>query len=118
MAAAKPRPSPGDRGLLAGDAGVLGRSGDACPPAKSGSTASWSPRTPDGAPPLMVERAVRELERAGAAAVQIEDQVEEKRCGHRPNKRLAEPAEMEERIAPPVSAPASPRLRAAGPGGA
>src|ERR1700685_964354 len=37
----------------------------------------------------MVERAVRELERAGAAAIQLEDQVAEKRCGHRPNKRLA-----------------------------
>jgi 2-methylisocitrate lyase-like PEP mutase family enzyme len=61
----------------------------------------------------MVERAVRELERAGAAAVQIEDQVEEKRCGHRPNKRLAEPAEMEERIAAAVSARVSPDFAAA-----
>lgn len=55
-------------------------------------------------PPLMVERTVRELERAGAAGIQLEDQVQEKRCGHRPNKRLAEPAEMEERIAAAVSA--------------
>jgi methylisocitrate lyase len=50
-----------------------------------------------GLPP-MVERTVRELERAGAAAVQLEDQVLEKRCGHRPNKRLVTKAVMEARI--------------------
>jgi methylisocitrate lyase len=55
----------------------------------------------------MVERAVRELERVGAAAIQLEDQVAEKRCGHRPNKRLAETAEMVGRIAAAVSARAS-----------
>ena len=33
-----------------------------------------------------IERAVRELERAGAAGVQIEDQAGAKRCGHRPGK--------------------------------
>jgi len=62
----------------------------------------------------MVERAVRELERAGAAAVQLEDQAEEKRCGHRPNKRLAEPAQMEERIAAAVSARVSPGFAVVG----
>jgi methylisocitrate lyase len=51
-----------------------------------------------GLPP-MVERAVRELERAGAAAVQLEDQVSEKRCGHRPNKRLVATEVMEARVA-------------------
>jgi methylisocitrate lyase len=50
-------------------------------------------------PPPMVERAVRELERAGAAAVQIEDQVLEKRCGHRPDKRLVTAEAMEARVA-------------------
>src|SRR4051794_19902147 len=34
----------------------------------------------------VIGRAVRELERAGVAAVQIEDQVGAKRCGHRPGK--------------------------------
>ena len=33
-----------------------------------------------------IDRAVRELERAGVAAVQIEDQAGAKRCGHRPGK--------------------------------
>jgi methylisocitrate lyase len=65
-------------------------------------------------PPLMIERAVRELERAGAAAIQLEDQVQEKRCGHRPNKRLAEPTEMEERIAAAVSARVSPAFAVVG----
>jgi methylisocitrate lyase len=65
-------------------------------------------------PPPMVERAVRELERAGAAAIQLEDQVAEKRCGHRPNKRLADRAEMEERIAAAVSARVSPAFAVVG----
>jgi methylisocitrate lyase len=65
-------------------------------------------------PPLMVERTVRELERAGAAAIQLEDQILEKRCGHRPNKRLTEPAEMEERIAAAVAARVSPGFAVVG----
>jgi methylisocitrate lyase len=48
--------------------------------------------------PLMVERTGRELARAGAAAIQLEDQVLEKRCGHRPNKRLVAEATMVSRI--------------------
>jgi methylisocitrate lyase len=55
-------------------------------------------------PPPIVERAVRELERAGATAVQLEDQVAEKRCGHRPNKRVVAPEVMEARVAAAVSA--------------
>jgi len=55
-------------------------------------------------PPPMVERAVRELERAGAAAVQIEDQVLEKRCGHRPDKRLVTAETMEARVAAAAAA--------------
>jgi methylisocitrate lyase len=62
----------------------------------------------------MVERAVRELERARAAAIQLEDQVAEKRCGHRPNKRLTQSAEMEERIAAAVSARASSEFAVVG----
>lgn len=45
-----------------------------------------------------IGRAVRELERAGAAAIQIEDQVNAKRCGHRPRKELVDPAEMVARV--------------------
>lgn len=51
-----------------------------------------------------IERAVRELERAGAAAVQIEDQVQAKRCGHRPGKELVEPEEMVARVRAAVGA--------------
>ena len=35
---------------------------------------------------------------AGAAAIQIEDQVDLKRCGHRPNKKLVSTQEMVERV--------------------
>jgi methylisocitrate lyase len=43
---------------------------------------------------IHVERTVRELEAAGAAAIQIEDQQLPKRCGHLSGKSLVEPAEM------------------------
>jgi methylisocitrate lyase len=55
-----------------------------------------------------IERAVREVERAGAAGVQIEDQVSAKRCGHRPNKQVVEPEEMVDRIASAVAARRDP----------
>ena len=51
-----------------------------------------------------IERAVRELERAGVAAVQIEDQVNAKRCGHRPGKELVEIREMVARVRAAVGA--------------
>jgi methylisocitrate lyase len=57
---------------------------------------------------LNVGRAVRSMARAGAAAVQIEDQVEQKRCGHRPGKALVPAAEMAERIAAAVDARTDP----------
>ena len=38
------------------------------------------------------------LSKAGAAAMQIEDQVEDKRCGHRPGKVLVSSEEMQQRI--------------------
>lgn len=47
---------------------------------------------------LMIARTVRELTTAGAAAVQIEDQIQAKRCGHRPNKAVVTPAEMVDRL--------------------
>jgi methylisocitrate lyase len=48
---------------------------------------------------LNVMRLVRELEDAGAAAVQIEDQVLPKKCGHLSDKRLAAPDEMARKVA-------------------
>jgi len=45
-----------------------------------------------------IARTVRELARAGVAAVHMEDQVATKRCGHRPGKRLVSDDEMADRI--------------------
>ncbi len=45
-----------------------------------------------------VARTARELARAGAAAMHVEDQAQAKRCGHRPNKALVSAAEMCDRI--------------------
>lgn len=60
--------------------------------------------------PLSVMRTVHLLERAGAAAVQIEDQAMPKRCGHFAGQRLVEPAEMLTRIDAALSARADPDL--------
>jgi methylisocitrate lyase len=43
-------------------------------------------------------KTARAMAAAGAAALQIEDQVDLKRCGHRPNKKLVSADEMCERI--------------------
>ena len=45
-----------------------------------------------------IARTVREMERAGVAAIHIEDQVTQKRCGHRPNKAIVSLNEMVDRI--------------------
>ncbi|MBD3656228.1 MULTISPECIES: methylisocitrate lyase [Marinobacter] len=45
-----------------------------------------------------IARTIKEMERAGAAAVHIEDQVAQKRCGHRPNKEIVSKDEMVDRI--------------------
>ena len=47
---------------------------------------------------LMIARTVREMTWAGAAACHIEDQVDIKRCGHRPGKALVDTAEMCDRL--------------------
>ncbi len=47
---------------------------------------------------FMIARTVREMTWAGAAACHIEDQVEIKRCGHRPGKALVDTAEMCDRL--------------------
>ena len=46
-----------------------------------------------------IERTIREMTKAGAAAVHMEDQVAAKRCGHRPNKALVTTEEMCDRVA-------------------
>ena len=51
-----------------------------------------------------IARTIRSMQRAGAAAVHIEDQVGAKRCGHRPGKELVPPAEMVDRIKAAVDA--------------
>lgn len=38
--------------------------------------------------PLTIARTVREMSRAGVAAIHLEDQIDAKRCGHRPGKQL------------------------------
>jgi 2-methylisocitrate lyase-like PEP mutase family enzyme len=48
--------------------------------------------------PLNIIRTVREYERAGVSAIQIEDQAWPKKCGHEPGRRLVDPAEMAARI--------------------
>ncbi len=45
-----------------------------------------------------IARTIRQMIKAGAAAVHIEDQVSAKRCGHRPGKELVPPEEMVDRI--------------------
>ena len=51
-----------------------------------------------------IARCVREMTRAGVAAVHIEDQVMQKRCGHRPNKAIVSQQEMVDRIKAAVDA--------------
>ncbi|HAL42026.1 MAG TPA: methylisocitrate lyase [Gammaproteobacteria bacterium] len=51
-----------------------------------------------------IARTVREMTHAGAAAVHIEDQVAQKRCGHRPNKAIVSTEEMVDRIKAAVDA--------------
>ena len=45
-----------------------------------------------------ISRTVKEIEKAGASAIHIEDQVAAKRCGHRPNKEIVSVNEMVDRI--------------------
>ena len=51
-----------------------------------------------GSSAFNISRTVREMERAGASAIHIEDQVAAKRCGHRPNKSIVSKAEMVDRL--------------------
>ena len=51
-----------------------------------------------------IARSVRDMTKAGAAAVHIEDQVAAKRCGHRPNKAIVSQQEMVDRVKAAVDA--------------
>ncbi len=55
-----------------------------------------------------ISRTMRDMERAGVAAVHLEDQVAAKRCGHRPNKALVSTGEMCDRIKAAVDARQDP----------
>jgi methylisocitrate lyase len=58
-----------------------------------------------------IARTIRALIKAGAAAVHIEDQVQAKRCGHRPGKQLAPKEEMVDRIKAAVDARTDPAFQ-------
>lgn len=51
-----------------------------------------------------IARATREVAQAGAAGFHIEDQVMQKRCGHRPNKAIVSLEEMVDRVKAAVDA--------------
>ena len=51
-----------------------------------------------------IARTVKEMTKAGAAGFHIEDQVAQKRCGHRPNKEIVSQGEMVDRIKAAVDA--------------
>jgi methylisocitrate lyase len=55
-----------------------------------------------------IARTIKSVIKAGAAAVHIEDQVQAKRCGHRPNKAIVSQAEMVDRIKAAVDAKTDP----------
>lgn len=57
-----------------------------------------------------IQRTIRELERAGVAAVHMEDQVTAKRCGHRPMKQIVSTVEMVDRIRVAVDARQDPHF--------
>ncbi|MCG8056367.1 MAG: methylisocitrate lyase [Candidatus Thiodiazotropha endolucinida] len=51
-----------------------------------------------------IARTIRNMNKSGAAAVHLEDQVQQKRCGHRPNKAIVSQTEMVDRIKAAVDA--------------
>lgn len=55
-----------------------------------------------------IAKTVKDMQKAGAAAVHMEDQVAQKRCGHRPNKAIVTTAEMVDRIKAAVDARTDP----------
>jgi methylisocitrate lyase len=57
-----------------------------------------------------IARTIRQMIKAGAAAVHMEDQVSAKRCGHRPGKELVPAEEMGDRIKAAVDARTDPHF--------
>lgn len=57
-----------------------------------------------------IARTIREMIKTGVAAVHLEDQVQAKRCGHRPGKALVTSAEMIDRIKAAVDARTDPHF--------
>ncbi len=55
-----------------------------------------------------IARTIKSMTRAGVAAVHLEDQVGQKRCGHRPGKNLVPAEEMSDRIKAAVDAKSDP----------
>ncbi len=55
-----------------------------------------------------IAKTIKDMQKAGAAAVHMEDQVAQKRCGHRPNKAIVSTAEMVDRIKAAVDARTDP----------
>ena len=51
-----------------------------------------------------IQKTVKMMEKENVAAIHIEDQVDLKRCGHRPNKKLVSITEMQDRIKAAVDA--------------
>ena len=60
--------------------------------------------------PLNIARMVHAMCQVGAAAIHIEDQVQQKRCGHRPRKAIVPQAEMVDRIKAAVDARTDPEF--------
>ena len=51
-----------------------------------------------------IARTIKAMQNAGVAAVHMEDQVTQKRCGHRPNKEIVSEQEMVDRIKAAIDA--------------
>lgn len=59
---------------------------------------------------FMIARTVKEMIRTGTAGIHIEDQISEKRCGHRPGKSVVGAGEMVDRIKAAVDAREDPEF--------
>ncbi|KTC65143.1 2-methylisocitrate lyase (plasmid) [Legionella adelaidensis] len=55
-----------------------------------------------------IARTIRSMENVGVAAVHMEDQINAKRCGHRPNKGIVKKEEMGDRLKAAVDARVNP----------
>lgn len=55
-----------------------------------------------------IARTIQQMEKAGVAAVHLEDQIAAKRCGHRPNKMIVSATEMGDRLKVAVDARQDP----------